>query len=228
MKEPSEESKIKQKRGSIEGGYKAWLQIQEFTRDWGTATAFTDWKTGRLMHFLSKGEFYAYLILRFNDKVEDIYEQFPLDIEKTTAIAQQLGYRTPSNGQKHMTTDLLVKLTDGSYVALSVKSTKDSINPKKHKRVVEKQYIEMLYWKSKKIPWHIIFTENIDNRKALNIKNCAEFWKISQMPTKEEMFRYLIIHKEIDIDLSRKISFADEAEIYIPDDTYNKLIGERP
>lgn len=224
---PSEETKIKQKRGIIGEDYKAWIQSQEFSRDWGTATTFTDWKTGREMHFLSIGEFNAYLILRFNDEVSNIYEQFPLDKDKTTEIARRLGYRIFANGEKAMTTDLLVELANGNFIAFSIKASKDAVDPEKHRRTTEKQYIEMLYWKTKDIPWSLVFSQDLDRRKAINIKNCARFWDVNSVSTKEELFRYLIIHKKLSIDLSRKIAFATEAEDYISDAIFDRFMTNR-
>ena len=49
------------------------------------------------MHLLSMGEMYVYYILRFNDEVVDIREQFPLELEETLAIASELGYKHPKN-----------------------------------------------------------------------------------------------------------------------------------
>ena len=224
---PSEETKIKQKRGIIGEDYKAWIQSQEFSRDWGTATTFTDWKTGREMHFLSVGEFNAYLILRFDDKVSNIYEQFPLDKEETTQIARGLGYRIFANGEKTMTTDLLVELVTGEYIAFSIKANKDAVDPAKHRRTTEKQYIEMLYWKTKDIPWKLVFSQDLDRRKANNIKNCASFWDINSVSTKEELFRHLIINRKISVDLSRRMNFADEAEKYIPDDAFERFMTRK-
>ena len=224
---PSEETKIKQKRGIIGDGYRAWIQSQEFSRDWGTATTFTDWKNGREMHFLSVGEFNTYLLLRFDDKVSNIYEQFPLDKEKTTELARQLGYRIFANGEKTMTTDLLVELVSGEYIAFSIKSNRDALDPEKHRRTIEKQYIEYLYWKSQGIPWKLVFSSDLDRRKANNIKNCAIFWDINSVSTKEELFRHLIINRKISVDLSRRMDFAAEAEKYIPDNAFERFMAKK-
>jgi hypothetical protein len=226
-RKPCEESKTKQKRGVIEENYKAWIQAQEYSSNRGTATTFHDWKTGREMHFLSIGEFTVYLIMRYRDDVEDIYERFPLDIKTTNKIAESLGYKPAGNGKKAMTTDLVVKLINGQYIAYSIKPSVESLDPVKHKRTVEKLYIEMLYWKSKGIPWHIKFSSKVNRKTAMNIKNCAEFWNIENVSTKEDLLRYLIIHKKVEADLENTIHFAEAAESIITDEIFSGFLKQK-
>ena len=92
------------------------------------------------MKFLSQGEVMTYLILRWQDNVETIYEQYALDLNETLKIANMLGYKHPHNNSTRMTTDLLVVYTNGSRLALSVKGSYDSVfgDKKASHRAIEK------------------------------------------------------------------------------------------
>lgn len=224
----SEESKIKQKRGIIGENYHAWIQAREFSTDLGTANLFTDWKTGRQMHFMSMGELNTYLMLRYNEKVINIYEQYPLSLDQTNAIADLLGYRPANNGETRMTTDLLVELNDGTYIAVCIKGGKDSISLPKHRRTVEKLYIEMLYWEKNGIPWKLIFSKDfVDQRAAHNIQDCSYYWSPLNVTCKVDLLKYLIIHHQSDISISEKINFVKKAEELITDSSYESFMKAR-
>lgn len=224
----SEAAKTKQHRGQIGENYQAWIQSQEFSMNKSIATTFTDWKNGRTMHFVSMSAFYAYILLRFRDDVENIYECYPLEIEATNAIADKLGYRRVAGGQRHMVSDLLVEYTNGTTAVYCIKSSQKTLDLQKHKRIIEKLYIELCYWKGKGYPWTIIFAdEMIDKQKAIHIKNCAEFWDPLLVTTKEELFRYQVIHRLVSIDLSKKIDFALLAEYYISNEEFTNFMNDR-
>lgn len=224
----SEEAKEKAKRNTIDEYYQAWIQSQEYTTASHTTCSFTDWKSGRLMHFLGLNQFYAYLILRYKDYVLDIYEQYPLNLDETNNIADSLGYKRFNHGTKRMLTHLLVKDKSGHYIAYFVTSSRKSLDPVKHRRVVEKCYIEYQYWKSHNIPWRIIFTDQfVNKREAINIKICSEFWNKDNVRTKEELLKHLIIHRAIIFPLSQVINFNEEASEIITDDLFEKYLENK-
>lgn len=104
----TEETKTRQKRGQGTGkDYNPWIHIQEMSSK-GTKEILNDWKTGRQVHLLSQNEVRWYYILRWNDDVLDIREQFPLELEKTLDIAEAMGVKHPKDRHTHMTTDMLV------------------------------------------------------------------------------------------------------------------------
>jgi|GEM_PF-7093120 hypothetical protein len=76
--------------------------------------------------------------------------------------------------------------------------------------------------------WAIIFAdEMIDKQKAIHIKNCAEFWDPLLVTTKEDLFRYQVIHRLVSIDLSKKIDFALLAEYYISNEEFTNFMNDR-
>ena len=122
MTKISEKTKIKEKRCTNDPlKYVPWIKVDEFMSNNGTGIVAPDYKNGREMHFLSYNEYRAYLMLRFDDNVDVIYDQKVLDLDTTNKIADQFGYRRVDDGKVHMTTDLYVIYKNGTEIAISVK-----------------------------------------------------------------------------------------------------------
>ena len=140
----SERTKQNQRRGKGEDiSYKPYIKTREVPST-GTGRILKDKITGRQMHLLSQAEIYAYYLLRWDNSVVDIREQYPLELKDTLKIADHLGYKHPYNRKTSMTTDFLVTYQeeDGikNYKAYSVKTSKKIL---KDNRTVEIQRIEM-------------------------------------------------------------------------------------
>lgn len=187
MRRISDAGKIREKRGTGTGAnYKPWIQTGEFG-SLGTTSNPIDWKTGRQVQLLSQAETIAWYLLRWDDDNLDVREQFPLDFEETQALAEQFSIKHPTdkNGNKKvMTTDFLVTRRD-QEMAIAVKN--DSEGLKDNKRVLEKLYIEKMYWKKRNISFRI-YTKDTMNRakKALeNELNQAKQNEIMQATMKE-------------------------------------------
>ena len=72
----SEKTKQNQRRGKGEGAsYKPYIKTREVPST-GTGRILKDKITGRQMHLLSQAEVYTYYLLRWDDSVVDIREQF--------------------------------------------------------------------------------------------------------------------------------------------------------
>ena len=170
MRKVTDERKLKEKRGTGTGpDYKPWIQARELGSI-GTESVFNDWKHGRPIQCLSQAEKYAYHILRWQDNVLDIREQFPLDLDITTTIARKLGLPHPHNRQNHMTTDFLVdyRNPDGSRYqkAYSVKPNRSKFN----KYAFKNFKIEQTYWGLNGIYIEIIFSDDINKIVNVNQK----------------------------------------------------------
>lgn len=205
MRRKSEKTKnaLNMGKGSKEN-YKPRIQVGEFGSR-GTAARVVDWKTGRVVHLLSQGEVYAWYVLRWQDDVIDINEQFPLDLEETQKLCEQYGIKHPSfkGDPVVMTTDLLVTTVKGK-MAFSVKS-----NKKLSDRNLEKLFIEQKYWESKKIPWKLITRDDIDFTYAYNIRDVVAFYDATIFPDAISRLKYLIAHKQIEVDLTKKIEWRE-------------------
>ena len=198
MRRISEKSKIKKHRGKGTGAnYKPWIYINEINSQ-GTATAVVDYKHGRTIQLLSQGEVYYYYLLRWQDDVVDIREQYPLDLELTTKISDDLGFKHPKDNFTHMTTDLLVTKKDNTLEAYSIKTDKSALdNP----RTLEKLYIEKLYWEAKHVPFHLKYKADINRTFIHNIIDVTSCYDINMVHDVFGAARYKIAHKDIIVDM---------------------------
>lgn len=115
MKQISDQRKRQEGRGTgTEKDYKPYIQARE-VNSLGTCSNPIDWKTGRTVELLSQGESALWHILRWDDDVVDIREQYPLDLKQTFKISGKLGIQHP--GKNPMTTDLLATMRDGRLIA---------------------------------------------------------------------------------------------------------------
>ena len=104
----SNASKIEEGRGKGSGAsYKPWIQTREIS-SCGTCSNPKDWKTGRTVELLSQGEAYFWHMLRWDDNILDIREQYPLDLELTNEI----GYSTESRASSNSLSSIISHLDD--------------------------------------------------------------------------------------------------------------------
>lgn len=205
MRRKSEKTKNTLNMGKGSGKkYKPRIQVGEFGSS-GTAARVVDWKTGRVVHLLSQNEVYAWYILRWQDDVIDINEQYPLILEDTQNLCEQYGIKHPSykGSPVAMTTDLLVTTVKGQ-MAFSIKS-----NKKLSDRTLEKLFIEQKYWESKKVPWKLLTRDEIDFTYAYNIRDVVAFYDTTVFPDDITRLKYLIAHKKINVDLTKKIDWRE-------------------
>lgn len=151
------EYKLEEGRGKGHGrDYKPWIETREVSSS-GTCSNPIDWKTGRTVELLSQGESYFWHILRWNDKVDDIREQYPLDIETTLKICDDFNIKHPHDRKTYMTSDFYVTYKDGTKKIFSVKNSRDVLN---QKRTKEKLSVEACYWKKyRNIDYKLVFLE---------------------------------------------------------------------
>lgn len=198
MPKITEQGKLRQGRGTgIGGNYKPWIKIRE-VNSIGTASTILDYKTGREVQLLSQAEVYYYYLLRWDDTVEDIREQFPLELKKTLEIADQLGLRHPRDRNSRMTTDLLVTRKDGSLEAYSVKIDESVLN---NPRTIEKLFIEKTYWESESVPFHLCYKNSVNKILVRNIMDVVSCYKLTDVQDNIGMVRHMIAHKEIVVDM---------------------------
>ena len=181
-------------------------------RSIGTSTIAIDYKHGRQIHLLSRGEKYYYYLYRWRDDVVDIREQFPLDIEITQKIADKHRIMHPKSkdGLVHMTTDLLVTYVDGSQEALSIKSSREELN---NPRVAEKLFIEKKYWLLKGVPYSICYTEDVNIEEVRNIIDVVRCYSNDKIHDDISLLRHLISNKLIEVDMTRRIEYRQIIQV---------------
>jgi len=167
------EKRRKEGRGVGTGkDYKPELRIQDVSSI-GLATRVRGWKTGRVHHFLSLLELMVFYLFDWPLRVEDIREQFPLDLDETKAIANELGVRHPRDPKTKelvvMTTDFVVTVRNGVnevVYSYTVKYAKQLPS----RRVMEKFEIERIYWSRRNVSWRIITERDINRDVVANVQ----------------------------------------------------------
>lgn len=225
----SQKTKRKQQRGEGRGSeYKPEIRVNEVKGHLGTHMAPRDYKMNRAMQFLSQGEAMLNSILRFDDNVVDIREQYPLPIDATEIIAWQLGKRQPMvRGEKvPFTVDLLADYIDGHSEAYSVKVSRAELL--KSRSQIENLYIMKTYCESVGIPFHQVYTEDLNRTYAENLSRIVYYWNPDTVEDKVGLFKFLIAHKYIQIDLESDVidvvTFRKMADDAISDEQYRELM----
>ena len=195
----SNASKIEEGRGKGSGAsYKPWIQTREIS-SCGTCSNPKDWKTGRTVELLSQGEAYFWHILRWDDNILDIREQYPLDLELTNEICDDRCCKHPGGRNCYMTTDFYVIYKDGSEKAFSVKTSRNLL---KKRRTKEKLDIERCYWeKFRHVPYEIVFKEDMNVVFAENIRIVSKFYNASSVFDEMSMLKHMIATKRIQVDM---------------------------
>lgn len=212
--------KIQNGDGQGEGkDYKPWIRVGEFSSR-GTSYRIPYYKQGsRICHFFSQLEAWAFYLFEWSENVVDIREQYPLlPVENTLTLADSMGIKHPANYNKRsrvseisvMTTDFLVRFTNGNEKAYSVKMSQDLNDP----RVMEKQRLEAAYWGSLGIPFAILTEHQISHEIAENL----EFLYDYKSHTAEASWKRLWLDTLLESPSDKKIKDAAQ-EI----DTRNEL-----
>lgn len=162
----------KRNKGTGEGeNYIPLLHVRDVPSK-GLSTRIKGIKTKRVHQLLSKLELSYFYILDYGNKVLDIREQYPLDLDETLEIAKSLGIKHPTNPgtrKPHpMSTDFLVTVgvkINQQYLARTTKYMKALASI----RVLEKFEIERVYWNRRSIDWGIVTELDIDEVVVSNI-----------------------------------------------------------
>lgn len=208
----SEFNKFKKGRGlkNAPEGYTGWLKARE-VNSIGTESSEYDYKKKRMVQCLSYGEIYTFHLLRWNDDVDEIYEQYPLTpIQETMDIAAEFGYKGSFNNNIVMTTDFLVKKTNGSYFAVSVKAGKDKVS-KRERRLLN---VEREYWKRRDIPFLMSYKDELNMTEVKNIMKVVVSYNPERVFDNHSLARHLIAHKLIPVDMTKKIDIKKIVENY--------------
>lgn len=216
----SEKTKIKEGRGMGHGrDYKPWITVKEFGSS-GVRSAFPDWKHGRMIQCLSQAERNVYIKMRWDDRVIDIREQYPLDIEETDSIAERLGFKPCNNGLTHMTTDFLVDIDDGSHIAISVKKNRKALEDERTK---EKLTIEYYYWTERNIPFSVVFEEEAVNPvEVRNIHDVIGCYNAVNIRDDIGRLRHRIARKEILADMTKEINYDELMTKYLEENSNDR------
>lgn len=195
----SNKAKLKEGRGQGFGAsYKPWIEAREVS-SCGTCSNPIDWKTGRTVELLSQAESYFWHILRWNDFVEDIREQYPLDLETTLSICDDFRIKHPHDRHTYMTSDFYITYKDGSEKVFSVKTSKKVLEKKRTK---QKLAVEKIYWQQfRNVPYEIVYKNEMNVILAENIRIVSVYYDANKVHDKASLLKHLIATKKIKVDM---------------------------
>lgn len=205
--------------------YEPAIKIQDLPSN-GQSARIPGIKTNRQHDLLSINEQNYFYIAEFNDNVVDIREQFPMNIDITLLIAQQLGLEHPVNLKERepnfMSSDFCITVTSGGETKDFIRTVKPAQDLTK--RTIGKFEIERVYWEQEGIDWGIVTDQEIDKTMAKNIGTFRVAYDISNVLGLQELGEAtLIIYKrELAIriinenDTTRNIIHSFAREFHIP------------
>ncbi len=171
-------------------GYGPWTTVRK-SHTIGQGQIIFSHQTNRPHHFLSRGELQPFFHFEASTEVSDIFEQYPLDINQTLAIAKELNIVHPGSYEeavdfdghkpaKTMSMDYVNRHIDGSLHAYNFKYA-DSLNPKLTSpvavaRTEAKAKIERLYCRRHKMTWTQLTEESFNKNVTQNLKFLREFF----------------------------------------------------
>lgn len=166
-----------------QSAYQPWMTVWN-TKSWANRSHMWSPRLRRTVHFLSHGEYLAFLQFDWMKNVVDIREQFPLDPEETLKICGEMKVLHPgySRGGHVMTTDFVVTYDTPSGLRDHAYQIKCSQADLENKRTYTKLLIEREYWKRQGVPWTLLLssdfnkirTHNLDRLVALRFEAFSE------------------------------------------------------
>ena len=170
----SDKTRLQKGRGTGDlETYQPWHFVQDFAGI-GTKHKIPSIIMDRDRHALSTNEMHLILFVEMASNVYDSKEQFPLDLETTQLIAEQMGVKHPrqpgKDEDKIMSIDLLIIYIDGTRRGISVKPISDLMDP----RTIEKLEIERIWCCIKGIKWSLFTDEDVPLGLKANITRLYE------------------------------------------------------
>lgn len=171
----SEDTILRMQKEGIGAGtgadYQPWIRAEKFN-SLGRARRVWSPKTGRTHHLLSDGEYNLFLALEWQQSVEDIREQFPLDRELTQEIARELGVHhhcyPGTNVPAVMTADFVVTQSlngKSSLVAYNVKRDEEAEDEESLLKLeIQRSYFELMGFQH-----HLVFNSQVPLQVVRNI-----------------------------------------------------------
>ena len=211
MSKISTDTKLKQGRGKGFGAdYKPFIKAREFN-SMGTCSNFVDWKNGRQMQFLSQTELYVYMQLRWlDDDIDDVHEQYPLDIDRLKELVFQANQELQASGQsllkvkydsQHwLTSDLVIYRDKSISEVISVKYNKNDLSEKD----IETIWIEKKYWNERGIPLTLMDRSDVNLVLVQNLRLVLEYYDLSKVHDKDSLIKHYIATKKLAVDIGTK------------------------
>ena len=211
MSKVSYKTKLKQGRGTGDGkDYKPFIKTREFN-SMGTCSNIVDWKTGRQMQFLSQTEMYVFMQLRWDDSIDEIKEQFPLDLGRLSVIIARANEELKAHEkaalvvrydkQHWLTTDMVIYRGGNVTETISVKYDKTNLSPKD----IETIWVEKKYWAEQNVPLKLMDRTDINQILVKNLRLVMEYYKPDTVFDEESHIKHMIATKQLDVGIENEL-----------------------
>lgn len=217
----SKQLKLNEHRGEGHGAdYKPWVKVREVNL-LKTGSNAIDWKTGRATELLSQTEYGLFMMLRWDNTVQEIREQFPLgDIEIENLVNEENRKRgllkqpllpVPNLDDDCMYTTFLVDFINDSRKAIAVVSDKSHLTDIQLNRC----WIQKRYWESKNIPFSLLDYKNVNKTEVRNIRLVTEFYQEDRVFDLVSSIKHAIAVGAINVNMKDRILDFSNPEIYL-------------
>lgn len=196
--------------------YQPWIRVGDFS-NLGESYRIWCFKTGRIHHYLSGGEYRNHLVSETLQEVTDIREQYPiLPISETLDLAEQLRIAHPSFGGqfKTLTIDSLLTVDDGRalhHFARSIKQNSDLANP----RIRELLELERRACAQRGYIWALLTEKELSQTLEKNLRWLRK-WLTVNRDAPDASTQIKFVDAFCDADLTQTVS-------HILDDVSKKL-----
>lgn len=168
---------LKQGRGAGRGkDYKPFLTVFDLPSH-GLSCRMLSRKYDRVHHLFSTLERSAFLIYDWDDRIEEIREQFPLPRELTRRLARQMGIRHPRDPRTKVdivvTTDQVLSLRHDGREILVPRAIKMS-SALNSRRTVEKLELERAAWRELGWAWGLLTEKELPRTRSRNLQWLSE------------------------------------------------------
>ena len=215
--------RLEKGRGSGSGkDYQPFIDVRDIASK-GRTHRVPSVTVGRVHHLLSDLELHVLLQLDWHLDVVDIREQFPIPLEDSKQISDEMQIAHPSfqGTDRVVTTDFLVDLEVSGKIhrkAISAKYAGHLDDP----RTLEKLELERRYWVSKDIPFYLVTENEIPEIVKRNIQWFHPYINHFQLTAAEQREHFTLFANAIKKFPSMKLTELTSRL----DDEYNVLAGE--
>lgn len=211
MSKISPKTKKKQGRGKGHGkDYKPHIKAREFNSK-GTCSNIVDWKTGRQMELLSQIELSVFMQLRWDDTVDEIQEQYPLNLDEMNFLIQVLNDKLEKSGKKKLsikydewhppTSDMVVYREGKISEVISIKYDKTALSQNE----IESLWVEKHYWGRRGCKFRLLDRSDINEILIKNLRLVTEYYDISRVHDSISLLKHKIATKEIIVDMTSSL-----------------------
>ncbi|CAH1589362.1 TnsA endonuclease N-terminal domain-containing protein [Vibrio rotiferianus] len=190
-------------------GYRPWVTVRQ-SHTIGQGQVAYSWKTKRTHHLLGRGELQPFFHFEHDPNVVDIFDQYPLPIEETMAIAKEQNIVHPGAYEeaddydgcvpaKTMSTDYVVRYKNNRLHAFNFKYN-DSLDPNETSpqavaRTNAKHHIERIFHTRHNIGWTQLSEKSFDHNVTANLKYLRECFDHEDELRVDEQFKAIVLSR---------------------------------